>query len=188
MPPDALNVNIILYSEHLNYLFSLSGKSVRQEVFRNLKPKYKSLDEAEEDFGIDVAQYLEGDTSSKDGEKEKTQVPPTIKNAMAHMSSKEIENIINFSLSLLEVFQLKNLATVILKLLKKHKVDLQGLLMDAFSTLPDTTFKESLNSLFVLLAKESGIDSKTENFVSISIEAMKRLQNYKKKLSCVQVQ
>lgn len=80
----------------------ITGTAIRLEVFRNLAPKYKTLEEAEDDFGLGIEEYLKDDEKLSGSEESGTVlgVSKTLLDKLKLMTPAQIEEIVQHGLKL----------------------------------------------------------------------------------------
>ncbi|XP_028512968.1 uncharacterized protein LOC114574477 [Exaiptasia diaphana] len=160
-----------------------SGTAVRLEVFRNLAPKYKTLGEAENDLGLGVEEYLDGSAEehcSPQSKAELQDVSELLLEKFKLMTQEQIKKVILFGLGCLHNNNLQSLVSIAISQLQNCQRFLKQLIYKLFQMLDSDAGKAVVDELFLKVASTDGIDSNPGNFASLSIKAMKRLQEEKK--------
>ena len=128
--------------------------AVRQRVQLYLAKQFKTVGEAEEKYGLTVASYLNGDHFQQQASVENTSPLQIVKNAFNKLNKIEKASLLNEW-----TLQMKGSEETLIKLMPKERR----------LSIADLLVKE--------IAAEQGIISVLGNFVTLSLSAMKRLQN-----------
>ena len=164
--------NIYIYSYvSLGFSYFLTGSSVRQRVVVFLKGKFKTIDEAEEEYGLSVESYLGQDAENVHPQPDN--MPPHLMASVDHLGQSQLEALI--SKAFLKITDQKGLVVELTTKspLLKH---LGSLLEDLYKQLPDIKKDLLLDRLFLQRATDLGIDSNPGDYATLSMKAMLKLQ------------
>lgn len=151
------------------YLF-ISGSTVCQWVVVVLKGKYKTVDEAEDYFGITVESYLSGlDAENQTVDHLATHVPSHLLSSIEHLGESQLKLVISKAFE-----KIADQKSLLVELATKSPVaKLLGSITEEFYRhLPDVKKDILLNSLFLQRANDHGIDSNPGDFATVSLKAM----------------
>ena len=163
----------------INTFFSLHlESSVRQRVTNVLRPKFKTVEEAEEEFGLTIDSLMGSDIPHRaETPSCALNVPSLLLSHLTKLTPNQLENLIKEGLSLLQPHALEGVLSETLAKFQVSKVkDVEKLVFPMFSFLEKEIKTALLDKLFFELCKSDGILSICSKFISLSIEAMKVLQ------------
>lgn len=115
----------------------ITGTAVRLEVFRNLAAKYKTVEEAEDDLGLGVGEYLGDDCDNH----------PILESESPNPTNVDLSDMLIEKIKLLPQDQMKKLVFVSITLLKEKA--LQDLVNTITSKLDDSSIKQKLYVVFL---------------------------------------
>ena len=165
----SLNVSL---SKWFIVLF-ISGSTVRQRVVVVLKGKYKTVDEAEDQYGLTVESYLSGFGTDKNVDPQPAHIPDHLLSSIDHLGESQLIALIT------KVFEkVPNQKSLLIELATKSPlVKLLGSVTEElYKHLPDMKKDLLLNALYLQRAIDHGIDSNPGDYASLSLKAMLALQ------------
>lgn len=153
------------YDTILRIFFSLgsSESSVRKHVFVDLRKRYKTIDEAEAALGLMVESYIDSSpaqTSLQDDIDQTLNLSPSLAGKLTCPSTSQLMDLVIKSLQLIG-----------------PNVDfVTQLLLRVFNELKDLDVLNITEQIYSWLPNKVGITSTVLGFVTLSLEAMKRLE------------
>lgn len=158
---------------YLFYIFLES--SIRQRVVNVLRVKYKTLEEAEMNFGLSIDAILQGGTAETP-ETPSTVCPASFLSKLRNLTARQLVDVTNECLQLL---QPQHLANVLSESLLRHAdvLNMESVIMPTFIALAKEAKFSLMDKMFADLSNSVGVNTKLSNFISLSVEAMKALQN-----------
>ena len=153
--------------------------AVRQRVQLHLAKNFKSVEEAEQFFGLTVDSYLEDNstTCTKDPETSQLNTPPSVLLFIQHCDSHQLMTCIQQSFERLNDDDRLSILNKLFVILKTCVIKDQSLAIHLLSLMSDESRLELADKLVKDIADHQGIDSNPGKFVSLSLQAMKRLQD-----------
>ena len=137
-----------------------------------MKVHYKSVDEAEYEYGLSVDSYL-GEPNVFTEEETELQSSSDVLNAINHLGESQLVDMIFKAFS--RVINKNNLLLTMLTQ-NSFRQHLKDLIVTLHPHLHEQDQRMPLNKLFLQQAPEVGIDSNPADFATLSIEAMLMLQ------------
>ena len=150
-----------------------SGSTVRQRVVVVLKGKFKTVDDAEEEYGLTVESYLSGVDTDQNVDPQPAHLPNHLLSAIDHLGESQLKVVI--TKAFLKVVNQKSL---VIELATKSPLAklLGSVTEELYKYLPDVKKELLLNGWFLQHAIERGIDSNPGDFATLSLKAMLALQ------------
>ena len=148
-------------------LLSIVESSVRQRVVNVLRIKYKTLEEAEEKCGLSIEAILHGTTVAETP----TKMCPV--SFLSKLKNFTAEQFLDITKECLQFLHPQCLVDVLSKSLLQHAGDI----MPAFTACPKEAQVSFMDKMFANLASSCGINAKLSKFISLSVKAMKTLQD-----------
>jgi hypothetical protein len=138
-----------------------------------LRVKYKTLEEAEMNFGLSIDAILQGATVPETPSKV---CPVSFLSKLGNLTS---EQLLDVTKECLQLLQPQHLANVLSESLLQHAevINMESVIMPTFSASQKKTQFGLMDQMFARLSSSCGINAKLSNFISLSIEAMISLQN-----------
>lgn len=158
-------------------------RSVRQRVVNILRPKFKTIEEAEKGYGLTIDTILDGDFLNENSETPTSMLntPTFLVSRLSKLTPEQLEDVVKEGLGLLHPNMLVNvLSEVLLKIQLSNLKDVERVTLPMFSALGKEIKIAILDKLFSDLSHSVGLIGNCSNFVNLSIEAMKVLQDAKK--------
>lgn len=149
------------------FFLGSSESSVRKHVFVDLRKRYKTIDEAEAGLGLTVESYIDSSpaqTSLQDDIDQALNLSPSLARKLTCLSTSQLMDLVIESLQLIG-----------------PNVDfVTQLLLRVFNELKDLDVLNITEQIYSWLANKVGITSTVLGFVTLSLEAMKRLEENNK--------
>jgi len=137
-----------------------------------MKGHYKSVDEAEDEYGLSVDSYL-GEQNVLNEEEKELQSSSDVLNAIDHLGRSQLVDMIFKAFS--RVIDKNNLLLTLLTQIS-FREHLKDLIVALHPHLHEQDQRRLLNKWFLQQATEVGIDSNLADFATLSLEAMLMLQ------------
>ena len=151
--------------------YLLLESSVRQRVVNVLRVEYKTLEDAERNFGLSIDTIMQGATVPEAPSK----VCPV--SFLSKLGNLAAEQLLDVTKECLQLLQPEQLSSVLSESLLQHAevINMESVVMPAFSALQKNDQFGLIDKMFAHLSSSCGI--KLSNFISLSVEAMISLQN-----------
>ena len=170
------NHRLCVYIDFVFLLYLQS--SVHQRVINVLGPKFRTIEEAEEEFGLSIDSLMNLEISNKAETPSCTLYVPSLPiSNPTKLTPDQLENLTKEGLALLQPHTRAGvLSETLVKFPISNVKDAEQVVFPMVSLLKKEIKTALLDKLFFDLCKSNGILSICSKFVSLSIEAMKVLQ------------
>ena len=166
----------VITSPFAECYFSFLGSSVRQRVVVYMKGRFKSVDEAEEEFGLSIDSYL-GEGMQIEDETELQTSEDVILNSIDHLGQSQLSDVF------IKTFgRIRDKRKCLLKLLTQSsfQAQLTDLIVAILPYLSAQDQRMLLDRGYLQQARDMGINSNPADFATRSLKAMLLLQKNQK--------
>ena len=150
--------------------------SIRQRVVNVLRKKFTTIEEAENEYGMSVDAILDGNNvGGCETPARKLACPSMMFRQLMNLQPGQLKQLM---IKGLEMLDHTNLADILLHAVSNltNPKDIEPIALQMFSGVSEDDKVALLDKLFCNLAAQAGLKSNLNTFVSLSIEAMKKLQ------------
>ena len=149
-----------------------------------MSPKFKTIEEAENEFGLTVEAILDGEPKDEYLETSASSTLSTSTLLLSHLKTltpDQLQAIVKEGLGLLQPKTVCNvLSDILSKFLFTNQQDVEHVVLPMFSSLTKDVKIAVFEKLFADLSSSVSVISNCSRFISLSIEAMQILQKAKK--------